>query len=79
MFNEETRVVEREKPKEMCIKNVGLNLYKNIDLLLDELCFILSKKGVITHSVINLWEEYDGKVAEEVISIVSGAYEFLVA
>lgn len=79
MLNELTRRVEGKEFKEVCIRRVDLNLYGSIDLLLDELCFILSKKGVITHSIINLWEEYDGKVAEEVISIVSGAYEFLVA
>jgi hypothetical protein len=79
LLNELTRRVEEKEFKEVCIRRVDLNLYGSIDLLLDELCFILSKKGVITHSIINLWEEYDGKVAEEVISIVSGAYEFLVA
>lgn len=79
MFDEETRSVEGEKSKEMCIKNVGLDLYKNIDLLLDELCFILSKKRVFARYIIDLQGEYDEKVVKEVISVVSGAYEFLIA
>lgn len=79
MLNESIRRVEEERSREMCTRKVELNLYKNIDLLLDELCFILSKKRVFTHFIMNLQEEYDEKVAEEVISIVSGAYEFLVA
>jgi len=79
LLNESIRGVEEEKSREMCTRKVELNLYKNIDLLLDELCFILSKKRVFTHFIMNLQEEYDEKVAEEVISIVSGAYEFLVA
>jgi hypothetical protein len=79
LLNESIRRVEEERSREMCTRKVELNLYKNIDLLLDELCFILSKKRVFTHFIMNLQEEYDEKVAEEVISIVSGAYEFLVA
>jgi hypothetical protein len=79
LLNESIRRVEEERSREMCTRKVELNLYKNIDLLLDELCFILSKKRVFTRFIMNLQEEYDEKVAEEVISIVSGAYEFLVA
>jgi len=77
--NELTRRVEGKEFKDVCIRRVDPNLYGSVDLLLDELCFILSKKSFIAHSIIDLQEEYDEKVAEEVIPIISGAYEFLVA
>ncbi len=79
MPNELTRRVEGKEFKDVCIRRVDPNLYGSVDLLLDELCFILSKKSFIAHSIIDLQEEYDEKVVKEVISIVSGAYEFLVA
>jgi len=50
--------------------------YYNYDFLLDELCFMLSKRGIITSWSTKLQEDNKNK---EILSIVFGAIELLIA
>ena len=50
--------------------------YQNHDFLLDELCFMLSRRGIITSWSTKLQEDNKNK---EILSIVFGAIELLIA